>query len=82
MAKSIAAARAAGFRTVARAFRGYELTARRPIRFEDDLLPYLLSNPVADVFRLEKGAAVIGTTGARQWRNDALWLGRMCICLS
>ncbi len=56
----------AGFHVVAPDLRGYGLTAPKPVRFEDDLLPYLLSNRVVDVLGLtralghERVAAVIG----------------------
>jgi pimeloyl-ACP methyl ester carboxylesterase len=56
----------AGFHAIAPDLRGYGLSAPKPVGFDDDLLPYLLSNRVVDVLGLtralghERVAAVIG----------------------
>jgi pimeloyl-ACP methyl ester carboxylesterase len=70
----------AGFHVIAPDLRGCGLSARKPVTFDDALLPYSMSNRVADILGLvrslghEKAAAIVG----HDWGGPtAQWCARL-----
>jgi pimeloyl-ACP methyl ester carboxylesterase len=70
----------AGFHVIAPDLRGYGLSARKPVTFDDALLPYSTLNRVADILGLvralghEKVAAIVG----HDWGGPtAQWCARL-----